>query len=652
MRYALRFIALLTALVIAALATAGIGESAAGALPQFDDYFTERDLSGYWDATAEMIVLTGDSAECASHVVSVEGGTVTIMDGGVYVLSGTLSDGSIVVDVKDDERVQLVLNGVSITSLNSAAIRVVQADKVFITLAEGTENTLANVNGFDGDSGVGAVIFSDEDLTFNGTGALSVISPAGDGIDGNDDIKFISGSYAITASGRGVNANDSVRIAGGSFTIESGEDAVRASHDTKDDLGYIYIWGGSFTITTNGGAANGASASTDAFPGMMPGGAFAGGEMPEDMELGDMPTPPEGFEMGELPEGIEMGDMPSPPERFDMGERPEGAEMGEMPSPPEGIEMGEIPEGMEMGGMPRGFDALDAAQTEEEDAPSAKGFKASGDITILGGEFNLDTADDAFHADGSLTVADGVLHIASGDDGLHADGTLTVAGGSIEISQSAEGLEGTVILIQGGITSVYASDDGLNAADSSAEKETFDAQEGVLIAISGGTLYVNADGDGIDSNGDLSVTGGTVVVSGPANSMNGALDYNGTAIISGGTVIAAGASGMAEGFSEASEQPSFLISLSGEAGEIRVLDADGGLVLAGSVEKSFGTVVVSSPALTVGEAYTVTCGDASAEITLTDTVTSSDEGASAVITGPMPGMGRQQETALETSDEN
>jgi len=158
----------------------------------------------------------------------------------------------------------------------------------------------------------------------------------------------------------------------------------------------------------------------------------------------------------------------------------------------------------------------------------------------------------------------------------------------------------------------------------------------VLIDISGGTLTVNAGGDGIDSNGDLVVTGGTVVVSGPVSNMNGALDYNGTAIISGGTVVAAGASGMGENFSETSTQAAFLVNLTGDAGEIRVCDAEGNVILAAEVEKSFGTVVISCPGLTVGETYTVTCGDSSVEITLTDIVTGADSGYVEMMGGPNP----------------
>ena len=625
MKRAIRFIALLVAALLALAAVAGSGEGLGTRLPEIGDYFTERDLSGEWDATATPIELTGDTAVCASHVVSVEGGTITIADGGTYVLSGTLEDGSIVVDVKDDERVQLVLNGVSITSADSAAILVKQADKVFITLADSTENALINGGSF-ADEAVGAVIFSDEDLSFNGTGSLTISSPAGDGIDGKDDVKFASGTYVITAAGRGIDANDSVRIAGGSYTIVSGGDAIRAKHSSNESLGYVYIWDGSFELTAGGGAGE---MKAQEFGTMGFGGGFGrGGMTRRDFEGSEDMTPPDYAE----------GEGMTPPEFS-------GTE-GEDMTPPDFEEGGDMipPDFAEgeagMPGFPGGMEPDVGGESAEDEAAlvSAKGIRASDDLIILGGSFDIDSLDDALHADGSVTIAGGSIEAASGDDGIHADATLSVLDGSINITQSSEGLEGEVIAVSGGDIYVRASDDGLNASGSSGEGETFAAQEGVLIDISGGTLYVNADGDGIDSNGDITISGGIVVVSGPENGANGSLDYNGTAIISGGTVIAAGASGMAENFSEGSTQAAFLVGLNGGAGTINVSDADGNVILSAELEKSYATVVVSSPELIVGETYTVASGEASAEITLTDTVTGADAGGMGGM-GDMRGMG-------------
>jgi hypothetical protein len=144
--------------------------------------------------------------------------------------------------------------------------------------------------------------------------------------------------------------------------------------------------------------------------------------------------------------------------------------------------------------------------------------------------------------------------------------------------------------------------------------------------MTGGTLNVDAAGDGLDYNGALFVTGGTIHVSGPEDSMNGALDYTTTGQITGGTLIACGASGMAQNFDTSSTQCSLMYTLSEnmEAGTtVTLSDGDGNVLLEDTMEKSFNSVVISTPELTVGETYTLTCGDTSVEIELTDTITSS-----------------------------
>ena len=534
--------------------TLGTAETAAVAL-DLSEYFSDRDLAGTWDADeAVTVALTGSGADCDSAAVTVDNGTVTIAAAGTYVLSGSY-DGAIIVNAADDEKVQLVLNGVSLAPASGAAIVVESADKVFITLAEDTENTIT-CTGFDETSDIDAAIFARDDIAFNGGGALTITS-AGHGIVGKDDVKFAAGTYTITAENRGIDANDSVRVAGGSFTIVAGKDGIRAKNDEDDTKGYIVIFDGTFAITAGGGAQNGAAHSD----GMM------------------------------------------------------------------------------------GF-GRQAASASEGSSTSTKGVKASGDLTILGGSFTVDAADDAFHSDANLTVTGGAISAASGDDGMHANATLSLSGGTIAITRSYEGLEGQTILVSGGDISVTASDDGLNAAGGSDGSgygfyDMFSSGGDALLAISGGTLYVNASGDGLDSNGDMNVSGGTIVVSGPTNSGNGALDFGeqGAASITGGTLIAAGASGMAENFGSGSTQVSMLVNLSGQGGAITVTDASGNVVLSGEVEKSFGCVVISSPDLKVGETYTVSCGGSSTSVEVTGTIVGSGMGGFGGRMGGMNGQG-------------
>lgn len=225
------------------------------------EMFTERDLSGDYDESeAETITLSGSSAKTsAASGVSIDGSVITISAEGVYIVSGTLTDGQIIVDADDAAKVQIVLKDASITSSDSAAIYVKSADKVFVTLAEGTENSLANGGSFtaDGDTNIDGAVFAKDDITFNGSGSLTIESPAGHGVVGKDDVKFAGGTYTITAAKHGVQANDSVRMAESDVTVTSGseKDGIHVSDDADEEEGtvsdsFFYMADGSLTITS------------------------------------------------------------------------------------------------------------------------------------------------------------------------------------------------------------------------------------------------------------------------------------------------------------------------------------------------------------------------------------------------------------------
>ncbi len=223
-----------------------------------DGAFSERDLSGEYDETIVTVQLTGAGAQAESENVSVSGQTVTVTGAGTYIFSGTLENGSIIVDADKEDKVQLVLNGVSISSDSYAAIYVKQADKVFLTLAEGTQNTLSNGGGFTqlDDNNVDAAIFAKDDLTLNGTGSLTVTSPAGHGIVGKDEVTITGGTYTVTAANCAIRANDGIAVADGTFTLTAGTDGLHAENDEDDTLGNIYIVGGAFTIRADDDAVH------------------------------------------------------------------------------------------------------------------------------------------------------------------------------------------------------------------------------------------------------------------------------------------------------------------------------------------------------------------------------------------------------------
>lgn len=240
-------------------------------------------------------------------------------------------------------------------------------------------------------------------------------------------------------------------------------------------------------------------------------------------------------------------------------------------------------------------------------------------VRIADGTFHLVSEKDGIHSAndddtslGYIYLAGGTMEIAAADDGIHADQMLFIDGGEIHITQSYEGLEGSAITINDGSAVIVASDDGLNAAGNTLTND---------ITINGGTLCIDADGDGIDANRNLTVNGGQIYVSGPTSSADSALDFDGTGTITGGTVVACGAGQMAQNFGDTSTQASMLVNLSASTSETLVLtDADSNEIVSFSPDKSYNSVVISSPSIAVGENYTLTCGSQSTTIEMSSLI--------------------------------
>ncbi len=259
---------------------------------------------------------------------------------------------------------------------------------------------------------------------------------------------------------------------------------------------------------------------------------------------------------------------------------------------------------------------------------SNKGVEANDSIRITEAELNISADNDTIHSDGSVAVKSGTLNLESGDDGIHADYKTFILGGEINITKSYELIEGTKIYISGGTINGIASDDGINASSAKDSEDTQDGRMGkmgidevdedALISISGGIININVEGDGIDSNGSIEISGGEVYVQGPTNNGNGALDYNGTAKITGGTLVALGASGMAQNMSEASQGSILITFTASYTGKTSVTDSSGNEILSFNSNKSFNSVVVSSPELKEGETYTITVGEVYQTVTLDD----------------------------------
>ena len=554
-----------------------------------DTIFSDRDRdASYSEADSISIVLTQNDISCDSNAVAISGTTVTIQTAGTYLVSGSLEDGSVIVDAEKTDKIQLVLNGVSIHSEAFAPIYVRQADKVFVTLADGTENSLSYGGSFttEEEVNVDGVIFSRDDLTLNGSGALTITSPGGHGIVSKNSLRITGGIYTVDTSAHGLCGKDEVSIADGTFEIVAGKDGIHAENSEDAEGGSVCIEGGVYRITTEGDgiSASGSCRILDGDFIITTGGGSANASQR---------TSNQGFR------NQRGGYRPANDAGFQQNGTPPEKGMGQRGG---------------MGGNRMNLQT-DNTVTEEADTVSNKGIKAA-DLTMEGGTFSMDSEDDALHSDGDLTIRGGTFTIASGDDGIHADETVTVLSGSVEITESYEGMEGQHVLILGGDITLIATDDGLNAAggmDGSGFGSRGDgfAQSGDTpsIEISGGTVSITANGDGIDANGTVVITGGTVAVSGPIQGDTSILDYDISGVISGGSFIGTGASAMAQTFNNSGQGViSVSVGTQSAGTEIVLTDSSGKLLLSHKPELDFEVVILSTPEIQIGESCKLTVG--------------------------------------------
>lgn len=557
---------------------------------------------------------------------------LTISDPGTYVLTGDMPNGTVVVDAANTDEVRIVFNNASITCADGAALFVKSADKVMLSLAPGTQNTLEDGASYTyalydaTEDEPSAALFAKDDLIINGTGTLTVTGNHNDGIAGNDDIKIIEGTFLITAADDGIVGKDMVAISTADMTITSGGDGIKSTSESKADKGFVAIGSGNVTITAG---ADGIQAATELF---IADGSFtitSGGGA--DSENAPQQTQEPGRPGGQFPQGQD-GQFPQ----------------GQPPQASDGMQDGQPPQ-------PQDNQSAQAQQPEQDTAEissggSYKALKAATFLTVQNGTFVIDSADDALHTNGGMAIMDGAFTIASGDDGLHADQTIAISGGTLTVIKSVEGIEGFVVNISGGTLDITAADDGLNIAggdDASGTQnggDAFATLEGASFTISGGDIAINASGDGLDTNGNGYITGGTVYVSGPENNGNAALDYNGEFVITGGTLVALGSAGMATAPSDGTTQLTIagnLEAAQAAGSTLTLTDGNGNLLVSYPSPKAFQNVVISNPLLEKGGNYTLSVDGAQVQaLTLADILTTFNlNGAGGFGGGGRGGMG-------------
>ncbi|WHH57853.1 carbohydrate-binding domain-containing protein [Petroclostridium sp. X23] len=525
-----------------------------------DEYYVD------WEnQNPNYIELKGTDANLTGLGAEMKDGKITITKAGIYVISGILDNGQIVIDEEDKGIVRLVLNGAEINCFDNAPIYVKNAGKTIITLQDGTENVIS-----DGEEYVfsdastdepNAAIFSKDDLIINGTGKLIVRGNYNNGITSKDDLKVVGGNIQIYSADDGLMGRDMVAIKEGNIIIEAVGDGIKSTNDTDTSKGFIAVEAGTFDIKAG---SDGIQAETSV---LITDGTF---------------TISSGGGSGNSSKKI-SGNRQKP-----WGDASNNT----------------------------------ITTTDETESESAKAIKAAAEIVIGGGNFNIDSSDDAIHSNNSVTIIGGDIFIASGDDGIHADSSIIIKGGKINITKSYEGIESAVITVSDGEIHVTASDDGINVAggnDGSSlqgrhGQNNFSASGNYKLNINGGYIVVDASGDGLDANGSIYMTDGTVIVNGPTTNGNGALDYDGTFEMSGGLLVAAGSAGMAQAPSDQSSQYSIIMNYSQTqpAGTVAHLeDSNGNTIVTFSPEKNYQSLVISSPELKKDMTYTLYTGGTS-----------------------------------------
>ena len=579
-------------------------------------YFTTNDQDGTWDSTgAVRITLTGDGASISGNGAYVYDGNVVISEAGRYVFSGSLEDGSIIVDAHDSSKVWILLDGVEISCSDDACIQVDQADKVFLTLAQDSQNILKSGAEYSDTAlsdGTDGAIFAHDDLTINGSGSLEVTAQYRHGVSANDDLVITGGNITITAAEDAIHANDSIRIKEAAITVTAGDDGLLTANEVEN--GYLYIESGSLDITA---AGDGIHTTGDI--------TVAGGEI--NISSGD--------------DGIHSDSSVF-------------------------IQDGTIL----ISDCYEGIEALiiDVSGGDVTVVPQDDGFNANGGSSMFGtggmmgghmggGQMREGMTSGAFEqgqmnegeTNGSQNETGGM-----GRGGKGGRGRMEMEGMNGEMptppDMGSEGMSGEMPTPPDMSSEDMAGDkpaeEETAAEVGSTQSATAAENEETYISISGGTIKIinetGRDADGFDSNGDIKISGGAIYISMLGTGSNCALDYasenGGSAEITGGTIIACGASSMAETFDSTSTQASILYNTSetAEAGTmLTVTDADGSELLSWEVPCSFNSALISCPQMKVGSSYTIQIGDNSEVITLQEVSATAGSAQSGMFGGGM-----------------
>lgn len=493
------------------------------------DNINHEEESDYsWDSSnVTQIALNGSSIKITGTGASASGSKATISAAGNYNVTGSLTNGQIIVNTTDKGVVRLILNGVSISCTTGVPVYIMDAGKTVINLADNTENFLADGTTYatvDGEPN--AAIFCKSNLTIFGGGKLTVRGNYLDGISSKDGLILKSGNISVSAVDDAIRGKDYLMIKSGTISVTSGGDGLKSDNELSSAMGFVTITTGTITVTSGGDAI---AAQTE-------------------------------------------------------------------------IKISDGTFNLTSGG----------GSSKTKTTLSAKGIKALVGLSVEKGTFTVSSADDALHTNGTMTINGGTFTLSSSDDGLHADAAVTVNNAGITVLKSTEGIESHIITVKDANISLTSTDDSFNATSGSRTEQ----DDKSYLNIYGGNIYLNASGgDPLDSNGSIVMTGGNVVVHGPASSPEVAIDYNGSFNLSGGVLVASGTnSNMTQAPSTTSSQKSVLVmfksSLAADA-IFRLEDSSGNELVTFKPARRFQSMVYSSPRLIQGSTYKIFTGGSS-----------------------------------------
>ncbi len=535
--------------------------------------FTDNDNAGDWGRSlATKINLDAKENYEASDKAYFLDGNLYINQAGYYALSGDMP-GSVIVEADKNAKVFIALDGVNIDGQDDAAIKVLKADKVFLSLGDGTINTLTGDSEYSDDA-VDGVIYAKEDLTINGSGSLSIVAKYKHGIAANDDLVITGGNITIDANLDAIHVNDhfkfreatlpiatkddaihcdkEISVVSGDITIHSCYEGIEA-HDINIEGGDIVIYASDDGINANGGDGGfGNFGGNFGGPGNFGGGSFPGGNFGGfngnfNPNEGDRNTEEFNFERPNRDNENENGERPKREGMPQGGSFPGNGEMPDMGSFPN---MGEAPN---MSNYP-----------DMGEAPDMSDFPNMGELP--------DTSNIPYRE--NRPERDNVAEFdkeAFNDQSSKADTD----------TEASEDEEAPTVRISGGSVKIYNSN--------------------------------GMDADGIDSNGDIIITGGYVFVSLIGNGVNCALDYGsesgGKLIIDGGTVIAAGGSGMLESVSSESKQASGIFkpkTRTGSDSSLVIKDSQNNIIIDTIIPYEYSALIFSTPEMNQNDTLTFT----------------------------------------------